>query len=794
MGITSKLFFYFVIVIIVMMTGWTCSSTLNEFVQTRLSADRKVGVAAKKMADDFQVVIAMCKRLASQLASSSEFKSAALKKNSNAVGDEMNKVLSQERFTGVGCLFDKNGKIIYSTEPPQAGFNAQAFESFRTVVRDIEPFCNFSELSLSPGLSISCLIPITDPSGNLSCVLGIIQPLNMEFLTGEMTKLSLDEADPINNMDVVLVSSRANRIVSITPSLVKNGGSFIPDLSKNGLKAIPGSPYGLLAPLLKPFFPVDLKRADKSFEKDNRWWYQVPFLNPGDKKEYARLILSTPLSDSPSKFIGSLVAALGFGIVAFLLSLIFSVAINAQIRKPLRFLISRTKDIANKKAIIPSLDKLNGEWMELGELIDTAVSTMRSSTQNLKSKMHDQKEELAEKSKQVEEAALKLETLSKQISTQTRQISEVSKQINQANRQAVILQHKLDAVLQSSTEGFLIIDQFGNVLSANPVFLNWIGLSEGQTSGKLCFDLVRRPDAGRASLASINFARSTDPNIVINNFHPEGVVFHASQDKKVEVLMHLQPITGEDNQIQGYVMVLRDKSIRSENAQLRQEMVGMLKDAIRSPLAQSESKWAAIMSQATNNMHPQVAQALTELHTNYQNLLGVVDSYLMMYGGIVPEPVAPRDSIIISRLVSDCLEEVSPMAQQRQLMLDYKAATGLPQVSTNKEAVKSILTNSLNRLIDATAPGGRVRVESSIRNKEMRLSVTSSGPGLPEEEITDMFAGFIEGKHTENTYSQRLSMYLARNNVERLGGKIWAESEAGRGIGIYFTLPVHTSN
>jgi signal transduction histidine kinase len=76
----------------------------------------------------------------------------------------------------------------------------------------------------------------------------------------------------------------------------------------------------------------------------------------------------------------------------------------------------------------------------------------------------------------------------------------------------------------------------------------------------------------------------------------------------------------------------------------------------------------------------------------------------------------------------------------------------------------------------------------------MRLSVTSSGPGLPEEEITDMFAGFIEGKHTENTYSQRLSMYLARNNVERLGGKIWAESEAGRGIGIYFTLPVHTSN
>lgn len=793
MGITGKLIFFFIIVIMFMMLGWTCSSSLTEYVQTRLTADRKIGITARKMAEDFKVVMSMCKRLAGQLVADSGFKSAALKKNPSSVSDEMNKVLGQERFTGIGCLLDKSGKIIYSTEPPSPGFNALSFQSFRNCIRDGEIFCNFTDFNFSPGMSIACLVPMTDPSGNIACVLGVIQPLNMEFLTGEMTKLSLDEADPITNMDVLLISSKANRIVSITPSLVRTGGTFIPDLSRNGIKAIPGSIYGIFAPLLKPFLPVDVARASNSFEKDNRWWYQSKFTEKDTGQEYARLLLSTPLNESPAKIIGALLVAIVFGGIAIILSFIFTIAVGQQVKKPLRFLISRTKDIANRKAIIAPLDRVDGEYLELGELIDTAVTTMRSTTQNLKSKMHDQKEELAEKNKQVEESTQKLESLSKQISTQTRQIAEVSKQINQANRQAVILQHKLDAVLQSSTEGFLIIDQFGNVLSANPVFLNWIGLSEGQTSGKLCFDLVRRPGANKLNLASVSFARSTDPEIVLNNFHPEGVIFHASQDKKVEVLTHLQPITGEDNQIQGYVMVLRDKSLRSENAQLRQEMVGMLKDAIRAPLATGESRWSNILAQSSGNANPQIVQALADLHSNYQNLLGVVDSYLMMYGGIVPEPVAPRDSIVISRLVSDCLEEVSSFAQQRQLMLDYKAATGLPAVSTNKEAVKSVLTNSLSRLIDATAPGGRVRVESSIRNKEMRLSVTSSGPGLPEEEITDMFAGFIEGKHSQDTYSQRLSMYLARNNVERLGGKIWAESEAGRGIGIYFTLPVHTA-
>ncbi len=791
MGITPKLIFSFAIVILLMMVGWICSSSLTEFVQVRLAADKRVGITKQKIGDDFKIVMSMCRRLAGQIVANSDFKSAALKRNEKAVSEEINKVLGQERFTGFGCLLDKSGKMIYSTDPPTAGFNPQNFESFRTCLQNQETICNFSDFNFTPGMSITCLVPIMDPAGNVSCVLAICQPLNMEFITGEMTKLSLDEADPISNVDVLLISSKANKVVLATPGLVRSGGSFLPDLSRNGIKAIPGTLYGIFAPLFKPFMQIDVKRAENSFEKDNRWWYQLRFNNPGDGREYARLLLSTPIVETPAKIVGALFAAVCFSALAVVIGLIFSIGITAQVRKPLRFLISRTKDIANRKAIIAPLDRVEGDWMELGELIDTAVNTMRSTTQNLKSKMHDQKEELAEKSKQVEETTQKLETLSKQISTQTRQISEVSKQINQANRQAVILQHKLDAVLQSSTEGFLIIDQFGNVLSANPVFLNWIGLSEGQTSGKLCFDLIRRPGAAKLSLANITFARSSDPNIVINNFHPEGVVFHASEDKKVEVLTHLQPITGEDNQIQGYVMVLRDKSLRSENAQLRQEMVGMLKDAIRAPLATGETRWPNILAQSSNTMNPQILQTLAELHSNYQNLLGVVDSYLMMYGGIVPEPVAPRDAIVISRLVSDCLEEVSPYAQQRQLMLDYKAATGLPTVNTNKEAVKSILTNSLSRLINATAPGGRVRVESSIRNKEMRLSVTSSGPGLPEEEITDMFAGFIEGKHSEDTYSQRLSMYLARNNVERLGGKIWAESEAGRGIGIYFTLPVH---
>ena len=96
----------------------------------------------------------------------------------------------------------------------------------------------------------------------------------------------------------------------------------------------------------------------------------------------------------------------------------------------------------------------------------------------------------------------------------------------------------------------------------------------------------------------------------------------------------------------------------------------------------------------------------------------------------------------------------------------------------------------LEKMITITAPGGRVRVEAQSKGSELRIGVSSSGPSLPEEEIADVFSGFIQGKHSEDTYSSRLSMYLARNNVERVGGRAWAESGAGRGTIVYFSLPL----
>jgi PAS domain S-box-containing protein len=806
LGLGSRLVVAFVIVIGIMVTTFSVFSLFSDFKSSRQQAGQKIGLAYKKLSRDNEALKASSEAFAKVVISSQSVMQAFGRKDRKATADALANVINEGHFNGFVSIVDERGNVFYSTETPaKSGYSAvknnEAMQYMMQYPKHGKIFRGAAISNSTQSFTMCAILPIMEHSESLKGLVAINQPFSSEYLVGETTKFAIEEPQPVQGIDLLVFSNIAKKIIAITPGLAGgDGGPFVKELTNKGIGAIPRDAFSPVPnALTKVLVPLEPEISDKSFEKGGRFWCRQAYSGikwpDRPEQELAIIMLSVPVPDLTGKFLTIFAVAGLFGGLALLVGFVLSQKIKQSVDEPLGFLIDRTEDIAEQKKKIPPLEGLSGEWLELGELIDTAVSTMRSTTHNLKQKVSRQNEEIEEKSKLVDASTTKIENLNRQISTQTRQLTEVSKQVNQATRQAIVVQHKLDAVMQSSTEGFLILDAYGNILSANPVFLNWVGCSEGEIAGRLCFDLVKQPGEARTrTIFGQAFARhGGDPNAVLNRFYPEAVVYNTREESKlVEVLAHLQPICGEDNtNIQGYVMVLRDKSLRTENAQLRQEIVVMLQDAIRSKLAQAEARWVSILPSSSTTMHPSVGQALADLHGQYEQLLHIVDSYLMMYGGFIPPPVIPKEPIVITRLVADCLEEVTPLARERQLLLDYKTVTGLPSISGNRDAVRGILVQVLHHLIIVTAAGGRVRVESAIRGDEMRITVSSSGPALPPVEIEDMFAGFVPGKHAEDTYSLRLSMYLARNNVERLGGKIWAESEAGRGTSIYFTLPAH---
>jgi signal transduction histidine kinase len=76
-----------------------------------------------------------------------------------------------------------------------------------------------------------------------------------------------------------------------------------------------------------------------------------------------------------------------------------------------------------------------------------------------------------------------------------------------------------------------------------------------------------------------------------------------------------------------------------------------------------------------------------------------------------------------------------------------------------------------------------------VKNGEVLFTVADTGPGVPKEHQRDIFSPYWQAKRTERL-GAGLGLPIAKGIVEAHGGRIWVESEAGRGSRFYFTLPV----
>lgn len=771
MGLGARLNFAFLTVILVMVGLHAGAQFIGERNAGLAAARKVVEPAISQFSSETQSIQKKNADLAGKLSTDAAFRAAFAAKDRSATAEAIRSFADRTGMPGFVTVIDRQGKVFYSSDSPAkfgyavrdmgGGVLQALFESSRI-------WYGPAALTATGTYSIVGIVPIK-PGGSIDGLVAVCQPINTEFLTGLQKKVQIMQGT--EKLDFVLFSVNEGRVIAFTPTLSGKDQGFITSLNRQGKGAISGA----------------------SMEKAGRLWLSYRIETAG--RQIVIVLTSTPLPDMKAQIAAIAGQAAISGFAALILSLILAGGLSGRVNRSISLLSRRARDLAAQKKDIPGIEDLSGEFIELAEVIDAAVASPRSSVKSLQSQMSRHNEEIQEKQKQVEQANNQVEAVNRQLMIQSKQLSEISKQINHANSQSILLQQKLASVLQISTEGFLILDAYGNILSTNPTFVNWSGCAEAELAGKFCFDFVRKP----GELASGNgqhdpFSRQmANPGDLIAQFFPEGIVYNIRQEKKVEVLVHLQPIMMDDQTIQGYVMVLRDKSLHSEATRLRTEIVAMLQDSIRAPLAVADSKWSNVLT-ATSGQYANtsLAPALIDLHSNYQAVLGVIDSLLMMHGGIMPAQTTTtqKDHVSITRLIGDCLEQVAQQARAHQIMLDYKTVTGLPTTATDKQILRDIVIQLLEKMISVTAPGGRVRVESTAANNEIRLSIFSSGPALAATEIEDMFVGFIQGKHSEDTYSSRLSLYLVRNNLERLGGKIWAESD--RGTYFRLTLPVQS--
>jgi signal transduction histidine kinase len=124
--------------------------------------------------------------------------------------------------------------------------------------------------------------------------------------------------------------------------------------------------------------------------------------------------------------------------------------------------------------------------------------------------------------------------------------------------------------------------------------------------------------------------------------------------------------------------------------------------------------------------------------------------------------------------------------------LELDTVPDLPAVMADQLRLSQVLGNLLRNALQYTPEGGTVTLRARAAGKEVSFSVADTGPGIPAEELPNVFERFYrtDKSRTRDTGGSGLGLSIAKGLVEVQGGRIGVESEPGRGAVITFTLPL----
>ena len=219
---------------------------------------------------------------------------------------------------------------------------------------------------------------------------------------------------------------------------------------------------------------------------------------------------------------------------------------------------------------------------------------------------------------------------------------------------------------------------------------------------------------------------------------------------------------------------------------LRRDLVANVSHELKTPI----SALRAHLENLLDGVERPDRDTLQVMLQQSERLSRLVDQLLdlsRLESGDIPLERGPLD---LSSLVSEVLSEVQVSA--RRTVARNEVSVNLPPVWADRERIHQVLFNLLDNALRFTGEGGAVTVTARRNGSWCEVAVEDTGPGIPDEHLPFVFERFYRADHSRSRGEggTGIGLAIARSVVDAHGGRIWAESEVGKGSRFTFSLPL----
>ncbi len=234
--------------------------------------------------------------------------------------------------------------------------------------------------------------------------------------------------------------------------------------------------------------------------------------------------------------------------------------------------------------------------------------------------------------------------------------------------------------------------------------------------------------------------------------------------------------------------------------QVKSEFVSIASHELRTPLASIKNAIQLMLKGKTGEINEAQNKFLTMADRNINRLTNILNNLLDLSRIESGRINMKFQNVQLKNLIELTVTSMKPQADEKSINIELDIPQSLPDVYGDPEKIEQILVNLLGNAIKFTPVGGSIQISAKPYYKEgdpdhgrmVSISIKDTGPGIPKEHLDAIFEKFhqVEDSMHRTTGGTGLGLAITKGLVEAHYGKIWVESELGKGSIFTFTLPI----
>jgi PAS domain S-box-containing protein len=361
-------------------------------------------------------------------------------------------------------------------------------------------------------------------------------------------------------------------------------------------------------------------------------------------------------------------------------------------------------------------------------------------------------------------------------------------------------------LVDSIEDGVILVDNQQTIQLINPAgstLCGWLQDEAMDINADLVFQLV--DDKGQAINQSDNPMHQifvTGKSITSREYNL------LTKDKRnIPISLHVSPLNEPGSKSSHAVAVF--SNIREEISEERQraDFISTASHEMRTPVAAIEGYLALSLNDKVATIDNRARNYLEKAHSSTQHLGQLFQDLLTSAkaedGRLTSHPAIIEMGDYITKLSND----LRLVAEKKGLAMDFaagatqsninatsvqseKVITPLYYVFADPDRLREVITNLFDNAVKYT-PEGRITLGLTGNDQVVQCYVRDTGPGIPKEDIPHLFQKFyrVDNSATRTIGGTGLGLFICRKIIELYNGRIWAESEIGKGSTFYINLP-----